>query len=515
MKKIGDLLKREDGIALILAIGTILIMIIIGTVILMNVRNSSSTVFHDREQTQAVNVADAGIDNAIATMIANYGYYFPGGVVPSPPTNSPDGKPVYDSDQQITDQNGNVTGTYQAWYKQDPNINGDPNLNGNVLITAQGTVNLNNNQFKTKVRVSVKYTAGAFDYAFLAGSQTNNNATTTFTATSGGDDDSSVGANMVFTGKFNVNGNLMLSSPANGQDDDDSAPRGTIDFQTRPGFTNPRDPVTVTGTYTPNTKPSGTQPVHATSYVQFPAVDFAKFTSLGSSKVITVNLDTNTCGTGGWTRNGNTFSINADTFQQTYGSYQVVRFTAAQSNTIVQIVGGCGSYIITPTLMMDEGTSGNVNTAPSELDIIGPGISLEPTNGVAILSNYGAVKLEADVTIGSSTAGALVYLGGQYGANSLTATGNLAMWGSLAVNGPVTFTTIGKGEEDDSDDNHGEHTKYCGGGNDDQHADAGHTTNMAVTYGSEYLTNTNLPDGWWTWTGGSGITALKYNYQRG
>lgn len=509
MKKIGDLLKREDGIALILAIGTILIMIIIGTVILMNVRNSSSTVFHDREQTQAVNVADAGIDNAIATTIANFNGYFPGGQVPA---GSGDGEAIYGSPQQVTDQNGNVAGTYQAWAKQDPNIN------GNVLITAQGTVNLNNNQFKTKVRVSVKYTAGAFDYAFLAGSQTNNNATTTFTATSGGDDDSSAGANMVFTGKFNVNGNLMLSSPANGQDDDDSAPRGTIDFQTRPGFTNPRDPVTVTGIYTPNTKPAGTQPAHAASYVQFPAVDFTKFTSLGSSKVITVNLNTNTCGmmnTGGWTRNGNTFSISADTFQKTYGSYQVVRFTGRSNGLVVQIVGGCGSYIITPTLMMDEGTSGNVSTAPSELDIIGPGISLKPTNGVAILSNYGAVKLESDVTIGSSTAGALVYLGGQYGANSLTATGNLAMWGSLAVNGPVTFTSIGKGEEDDSDDHLGAHTRYCGCGNDDQHEDAGHTTNMSVTYGSEYLTNTNLPDGWWTWTGGSGITALKYNYQRG
>ena len=509
MKKMGDMLKREDGIALILAIGTILIMIIIGTVILMNVRSSSSTAFHDREQTQAVNVADAGIDNAIATTIANFNSYFPGGQIPTGPG---DGEAIYSSPQQITDQNGNATGTYQAWAKQDPDIN------GNVLITAQGKVNLNNNPFTTTVRVSVKYTAGAFDYAFLAGSQTNNTTTTSFTASSGGDDYTSAGANMVFTGKFNVNGNLQLSSPANGEDYYYQDNRGTIAFESRPGVTNPPDPVTVTGTYTPGTKPWGTQPAHATSYVQFPAVDFTKFASppLASGSVTTVNLPASGVPSSDWTlSNYNTFSINADAFQQDYGKYQVVRLTAAKSGFKVRIVGGCGSYIITPTLMMDEGTPGNVSTAPSELDLIGPGLSLQPTNGVAILSNSGIVTFQTDVAIGSNTAGALVYLGGQYGANSLTVTGDLAMWGSLVVNGPISISSIGKGEEDDGDDNHGAHTRYCGGGNDDQHQDAGHTTNVSLTYGSEYLTNPNLPGGWWTWSGGSSITALKYNYQQG
>ena len=504
MKKFGERCKNEEGVALILAIGTIMIMIIIGTVILMNVRNSNSTAFHDRMNTKAVNVANAGLDNAIAAAIANYNSFFPGGVTPPPPTNSPDGTAVYSSPQNMTDPNGNVTGTYQAWYKQ------DPNNSGRVLITSQGTVNQKNKPFTVTARVSVAFTTGAFDYAFLAGTQLNNNTTTSLSASSGGDSYSSAGANMTFTGKFNVNGNLKLNSYGSGEEDDDWAPAGVITFQTRPGFTSPRDPVTYTGSYYYSTPPGGTLPVHAPSYVQFPTVDFSKFTSLGSSKIITVNLPYWGTPSGGWNRSGSTFYIDANTFQQTYGSYQVVRFTSGSSGMVVQIQGGCGSDAITPTLMMDEGTAGNTSTAPSELIVTGSGISLQPTDGVAILSNYGTVLLQSDVVIGSDTAGALVYLGGLYGTNTLNVSGNLAMWGSLVVNGPANIATTGKGEDDSDAYHHLRHTASCG---DDEIAI--HETNTSVAYGSEFLTNPDLPAGWWTWTGGNGVTALKYNYKLG
>ncbi len=506
VKKIFQTWKRENGMALIVALGVVSIMLIVGVLILSKVKNTDATVSHDRLQTTAVNVAEAGVDNAIATTIANFQGYFPNDIVPTGPG---DGVAIYSSPQQVTEGNGTVVGTYQVWARQDPNIA------GNVLLTATGTVNQNGTPFTKTVRVSIQYTTGAFDYAFLAGTQANNNTTTQLEANYGEDDDSA-GGNIKFTGKFNVNGNLLIKGQVNGNEDDREGQRGTVAFESRQGYTNPPDPVTYTGTYTEGNVPSGTQPKQASTYVQFPSVNFSKFQSqangggFANNEVVTINMPASGAPSG-WTRSGSIVSINANTFQQTYGGYDVVRLTAAVSGLTVQIYSNCGSYIITPTLVMTKDpVSGNTI---KELDLIGPGLSLIPTDGVALLSSGGVVSMQTDVTVGSQTAGALVYLSGQDATSSFNATGDYTMWGSLVVNGATTFNAVGKGEQDDDDDNPGNHNHNCGGGDDD---DDSHSTNISVTYGSEYLTNSNLPAGWWSYTGGTNdVTALKYNYQQG
>lgn len=503
VKKIYQTWKRENGMALIVALGVVSIMLIVGVLILSKVKNTDATVSHDRLQTTAVNVAEAGVDNAIATTIANFQSYFPNDIVPTGPG---DGMTIYSSPQQVTEKNGTVVGTYQVWARQDPNIA------GNVLLTATGTVNQKGTPFTKTVRVSIQYTTGAFDYAYLGGTQTNNNTTTQLETNVGGDDNS-VGGNIKFTGKFNVNGNLLIQGVVSGYDDDLEGARGTVAFETRQGYT---DPVTYTGTYTEGNAPSGTQPQQASTYVQFPTVNFSKFQSqtngggFADNKVITINMPASGAPSG-WTRSYNTIYIDANTFQQTYGGYDVVRLTAAVSGLTVKINSNCGGYIITPTIVMTKDpVSGNTI---KELDFVGPGLSLIPTDGVALLSSGGVVSMQTDVTVGSQTAGALVYLSGQDATSSFNVTGDYIMWGSLVVNGATNFNAVGLGEQDDEDDNPGYHNHYCGGGDADSYS---HYTNISVSYGSEYLNNSNLPAGWWSYTGGTNdVTALKYNYQQG
>ena len=504
-------IQEQSGAALIVVIGIISVMVIISVTVTAISINSDKTVAHDKRQTEARNVAEAGIDDAISMTIANYQAIYGSGI-PGPTDANPDGPALFLQNQPLNDSNVNEVGTYQVYSRQ------DPDRAGNVLLTAKASVDgslTDPNAFVDVVRVSVKYDLGTFDFALFPGAPSNT-AVVNLNSQSGdagehGEDDG--GANIKITGKVNVNGNLNIGAIRVGDDNDHDGHYGTVAFVPRDGYT---DPVTYTGMLS-GTKPSGTQPTQG-SLIPFPVVDFSKFDTppMGAGTVTTVTLPSTGVPTGGWTRSGSVFSISADNFQNTYKNFQVVKLTSAQTNVTVQILGGCNSPAITSTIMT-PGAAGST-TRISELDLVGPGLTLKPTNGIAILSGEGLVTLQNAVTIGALNAGALIYLGGQNApaASALQSTGNVTVFGSVIVNGNVDMNTQGRGEEDDDLDHHdgNNHDYYCGGGNDNEHQDEGHITNMTLTFDGAFLNNPNLPAGWWSWSGANGITAIKYNYEK-
>ncbi|MHB8159736.1 MAG: pilus assembly PilX family protein [Thermoleophilia bacterium] len=516
MRSLIRLMKGQEGAALVVTLGVISIMLIIGVMVTSMSVNSVKTVNHDQQQTMGQNIAEAGVDDAIAVTLANYLSVYPGGTVQ---TGTGDGVQLFDAPQPLTDNHGTQVGTYQVWTKP------DLDQSGNVLITSKGTLAGATAPTET-VKVSVKYLSN-FDYVLFSGAP-NNLATATFTALGRGDhddcddhdkhdQDGSCGANITATGKINVNGNMVINALANGDGDHhehDENP-GYVTFLSRMGFT---DPVNYTKTLS-GEKPSGTQPTWLADPMEFPKVDFSKFTS----SVKTVDLPPSGKPTG-WTRDDDTFSINVDNFQNRYRDYDVVKFTSSQGNAKIQIIGNCGLPAITSTIMI-EGVSGN-STGIAELNLVGPGIDLQPNNGIAILSGGGLVSLQNEVEVGRLNAGALIYLSGQNGTSSLQVNGNLIMYGSVIVNGKVDLTAQGAGRVDHHE-HEGEDHRYGSYSCDanykkhhrDHENDADHyTTNLFLSYDGSYMANAKLPANWWTWTGGSNgsnYTAVKYNYVRG
>ena len=510
---------RQDGAALIMALGVIMIMMITGALLVNITTNRDKTLSYDKQLTQSGGIAQAGVDEAISVTVGNYATIYHAGV-PSADTAG-DGDQLF-ADKPLKDNNGVTRGIYSVWTKA------DPERPGNVLITAEGRDGAPNPETST-VRVSVKY-MNNFDYALFTGAPASPSVTT-FNAQSRGDDhddcdhddnDDNCGSNIHVNGRVMVNGNMVISSLREGHNDHDhydDVNTGIVTFEPRSGYA---DPVNYSGTFS-GSRPTGTQPAR-TATVLFPTVDFSRFTDsiLGSGSVKTVNLPSSGVPTGGWTRNSSVFTISADNFQTLYGDqgFEVVQLTSAQSDVTVQIVGACDSKAITSTIMV-MGASGST-TKIKELDIIGPVVSMQPANGIAIISREGKVSLQGEVLIGSNGHGVLVYLSGAYGATPFEVTGDLVLYGSVVVNGQVDFSARGGGEHhDDDDDDHDGHdddgnheyhgSTYCG--NEDHNE--GHTMNIAMHYDPAWLTNaTLLGVNWWSWTGTGGYTAIKENFER-
>lgn len=528
---------NEDGAALIVTLGVIMIMMATGVVVVSMTVNRDKTVTHDRQLSEAESVAEAGADEAINVTLGNYASVYQSGI---PSADTPgDGALLFNNIPLKSSDGTTVVGHYSVWTKA------DPERTGNVLITAKGTDDAPAaSAFSSTVRVSVKYVS-TFDYTLFTGAPSHL-STTTLTAQGRGDhedededcgedddhgDDGSCGANISVTGKVNVNGTLAINALESGNygshyddhdghhhyDDHNHHP-GYVTFLPRDGFA---DPVNWTSALSGN-RPSGTQPERGNT-VAFPTVVFSAFTG---SSVTTVNF-TSSGTPSGWSRNyhNNTYSISADNFQSRYGSYDVVKLTTNLSNVKLQVTGSCSSPSITSTIMI-PGVSGSAGI--SELDLVGPGIDLQPNNGIAILAGEGLVSLQNEVEVGALNDGALIYVNGQNGATStFQATGNLIMYGSLVVNGTVNMTAQGVGrvdhhEHDNEDHHYGSY--YCDANydehhheHDDEHHDnnENHTINQFITYDGAYLTNSRLPkETWWTWTGGSDYTAVKDNFVR-
>ena len=503
MKRLAENLKKQDGAAMVVAIGAIAIMIILGTLVTFMEINSIKTVSHDFRLTEASSIAQAGVDNAISVTLANYYNIYKDGV----PIDETPFPPYGGVAQALTDSTGVTVGTYQVWTRQDL-----VNL-GNVLIKSTGTVGSDANPFSTTVLVSVKFTPPAsFDYALLSGTPALD-SNTTFTAGNGGRrSNTHGGANTFVTGKVNVNGNLIMNTKQLCNHGNHQGDFGAVTFLSRAGFA---DPVTYTRSVTGTA--AGNQPTLSNTSVPFPTIDFNLFPGSAypgkTDGVTNVNLPASGVPLGGWTRSGSTFTITADNFQNTYKSYQVVNLSSSQNDVIVKINGVCGSSDITSTIMV-KGVSGGMNAGIKEIDLIGPGLSLQPTNGLAIVSGEGKVSLQGEIVVGKENAGALIYLSGENGTSSFEASSGLVMYGSLVVNGQVDIIAEGGWRHDhEGPQGGGPPWRHCGVGNSRWWGEGHITNDITLTFEGSYLTNANLPGNWWTWTA-AGFTATKENYVR-
>lgn len=444
-------IKRQEGSTLVIAIGAVSVMVIVGILVTVMAINTHKAVSHDKRQTEARNIAEAGIDDAIAVTLANYWTIYPHGAIPVGTPQEPDGPALFSSEQSIQDANGNTVGYYQVYTKQ------DPERPGNVLLTAKGSVDgtLDNpSAFVDVVRVSVKYTAKVFDYALLVGDfGSDPESKAEFKRDSDG---SKGGGSITVNGKTHINGDLEVKSEGGG--------KGNITFN---------DKVTYTGeyNYSGSLPPQGYQPVKGDP-VDFPIVDFD---SSALSPRVTVTLSRSGGLPRGWSRNGDTFTITTADFQTFYGSGQIVDIRATTRNAKVEIVG---AGTITSTIM--------TRASISKLELKGPDLNLRPQNGIAILSQAGKVEFKNGVNVGASGNGALIYCTGQNGDDSeFEVKNDSTIYGAILVksNEEVEFKT----------------------GDDSQQGQ-----NITINYDPSFVNH--LPSGWWSQ---GDVTAIKENYAKG
>lgn len=482
-------LRHEGGAALIIALGVMSIMVIIGITVAAISLNSTRTVSHDIRVSEAQNVAEAGVDDVIALTLENYGDVYPGGVIPTSATG--DGEPFFDAPKNLTDGQGNVLGTYEVWTKE------DPDRPGNVLITSKGTMGVEGMETST-VRVSVKYTAKIFDYLLLVG-----DPNASYVGGGGGDDsddydgddsddvgcsprlqiDASNGS-ATLTGNVHVNGCMQLKVG----DHRSHGNPGVVAFLSRDGYTD-------TVTYTDNFQgddPTGNQPEQVSEPVVFPEVDFDTFTD-----VVTVELpQSGPPDDPGWIRNASDskFSISAEDFQNNYGSYEAVKLDAGSNRDFRVEITGSGDvdnpWVITSSILVPPASGSD--TSIKEVKLKGPGLSMQPTNGLGIITAQGEVNLEDGMVVGSPGGGVLIYCTGHNDQSMFNMESGTTLYGSVVVSPPeVELNATGKGGGSDSDDI------------DDV------TGAIDMTYDPAFLDN--MPMDWWS---GGSVTAIKENFER-
>ena len=100
MKRLAENLKKQDGAAMVVAIGAIAIMINLGTLATFMEINSIKTVSHDFRLTEASSIAQAGVDNAISVTLANYYNICADGFPSMKPRSPPYGRCCTGSDGQ-------------------------------------------------------------------------------------------------------------------------------------------------------------------------------------------------------------------------------------------------------------------------------------------------------------------------------------------------------------------------------------------------------------------------------
>lgn len=448
-------LKNEVGAALVVALGVLSIMIIIAVMVTALSMNSSKTVGHDTRITEAQNLAEAGVDDVIAVTLANFDEIYPGGYLPDPGYPG-DGMPFFAGPQDMTDSGGAVVGSYEAWTKE------DPDRPDNILITAEGTMGTET----SKVHVSISVASAIFDYALMVG-----NPDDSYPGGAPGgscvpsmDLQASSASRVSITGNVHVNGCLDIDAGNNNIGEDAS-----VSLISRDGH---NDAVTYSGS-NDGEPPAGMQPEPG-GEINFPYVDFDAF-----SNKATVDL-------------GNSpFNMDADDFEAMYGSYDVVEFiadTEAQRNVTLNGSGDVDNpWIVTTTLML-PGQTGNSKPNVKQLEIKGPGISLQPKNGIAILTAEGRVEIWSGSTVGAPGAGALIYVTGQSRNSEFWLDKGAIVYGAVVVSSPrLELHAIG------------------GGGPSDTARDK----TVEIVYDSAFLSS--LPTGWWS---GGTMNAVKENFER-
>jgi hypothetical protein len=486
-------MKKQDGAALVVALGVISIMIIIGLMVTALSMSSTKTVSHDQRQTVGQNVAEAAIDDAIAVTLANFWSVYPTGRAQE---SSGDGVALFDADQPLVDSNGTEIGVYQVWTKQ------DPDRPGNTLLTARGTVGGENPATET-VKVSVKYAPQIFDYTFFVGDPARPNSEMEFERDSehgcdwddddwddhSGDDhdgyhddgdhhewDDDCGS-ITIIGKSHVNGSLEIEGEGHGN--------GHIILLSREGYS---DTLTYTRDYEVNHGSSLSGNITPTRgpTIEFPTVNYGAdlTTSANSGPAITITLPSSGQ-PAGWTRSGSTFRITAQNFYSRYEG-RVLRLRSNVNDAKIEIIGSAGAPITISSTIEILPVGAGADASPrriEELKIRGPGITMLPANGIAILSGQGEVELQNGVVVGAPGNGALIFCSGTGHDSEFEIEGGGTVYGSVVV----------KGEEGELET----------GGEDSTAQDT------LMAYDGSYITK--LPTGWWNQ---GSITAFKENYVR-
>ncbi len=465
MLKLREIHRKQEGVAMVMVLGVVTILVLLGTLTVAVSMNSTKVVNHDSQKTEADNVAQAAIDDAIAVTLANYNETFIGGNIPQATPDKPDGDPVYADDQHLAGRNNVTAGTYQVYVKE------DPDTPGNVLLTAKSssgdTLDAPNASTAT-VSVSVKYTASVFDYVLLVGDP---NAVQDNDDDDDGEDNNHK-ANLKFDWYTNSDANVSIGGKThvNGDMDIDSIRGdGNVLFSSPTSYSN-------TYQFPAGKPPLGSQPAQ-TGTVALPTVDFNSASLTGAGTAVNVVLPDMGAPTG-WSRDGNLFTITAAEFQNRYGG-KVVRFATNRDNAEIRIIGSSNSPVtITSSLVvLPKGAGGSAKDIKL-LEVIGPGVIIDPVNGLGILSGQGEVELESGAQVGAEGHGALIYLSDQRGddeESDFQVTNGATVFGSIVVAGWEAEFKMGDshndGDEND-DDGDGSHDDDDHNGDvDDDHND--------------------------------------------
>ncbi len=444
---------------MIVAMGVISLLVIASMAIFAISMNSTKVSNHDLRETEALNVAQAGIDSAIETTLVDFNTMFPGGSFSSwmATSQDPDGPPVFDAEQILTDSGSNEVGRYQVYAQEDPDGGGD------LIFTAKGSAHgspSSPNASVSTIRVTVKYKPSlppAFDYALILGDKLHQPAQMQMQAN---------GRKSNFTGKIQINANQMQ-----GQDEN---------FASRHGYA---DTVGYTGVI--QCQCGGDAKYVKTPGPDFPAIDLTAFNNDSNPKnVFTETLPSSGVPSGGWTRSGSTFTISASNFQNKYKDYNIVQLISKTNGATVNI---SGSGTITSSVLVPGISGTGVNI--SYLKFTGPNLILQPNNGLAILTTEGIVDFINNVQVGSEGHGALVYMSSQNAGGSGDAL-QFELQGNMTVFGSVLYQTQVKQGQFQSNG----------------------TGDMSVIYDGSFKDNPDLPDAWIS-TGGS-MTAVKLNYSQ-
>ena len=112
----------------------------------------------------------------------------------------------------------------------------------------------------------------------------------------------------------------------------------------------------------------------------------------------------------GWSLSGGAYTITAADFVSRYKSHVVI-IKNNINDAKIKITGSAGSsQTITSTIQILPVGAGLSTQQVKNIEIVGPGITLQPVNGLAILSGQGKVLLESGANVGSPGNGALIYL---------------------------------------------------------------------------------------------------------
>ena len=347
--RIRQILKKEDGIAFLSVMGVISLVTMLSVTAAYLTQTELLLTQIQSESSKAFNIAEAGVERALAKYGQNY------------PKNIPVENTAIFTEESL---NG---GDYSTFYKK------DPKRVGNMLITSHGGYN----DHERTIEVSVRGVPLIFNYGVIV------NGGMQFEGSIKGVGYGLINGNVHANGDMNFEGgHFFINTPTY---------QGPTGWQVNP-FYDPEFTLTADGNIVPNssTFAGGYDPVN-TNPVQFPQIDYDFYrdqTNFTNQEVFVYSGDI---------KNWTVASFNA-LFAPT-GSYT--------SSIVIMEEGGVhitGGGTITSTILV-----GPSETDMRDIEFfadIGQVINLMPAISPSILASM--VHFGGDVNVGTPDAGAVI-----------------------------------------------------------------------------------------------------------